>query len=70
MANIITVSRKSEVRINRNARGDGVVKIDSESADLLEKLLNEAGGALTAKELTSSLIKYASNDTIIRIEEV
>lgn len=70
MANIITVSRKSEVRINRNARGDGVVKIDSESADLLEKLLNEAGGALTAKELTSSLIKYASNDTIIRIEEM
>ena len=70
MANIITVSRKSEVRINRNARGDGVVKIDSESADLLEKLLKEAGGVLTAKELTSSLIKYASNDTIIRIEEV
>ena len=35
-----------------------------------EDIQEAAGGALTAKELTSSLIKYASNDTIIRIEEV
>lgn len=68
MPNIITVSRKSEIKINRDARGDGVIKIDCESADLLEELLKKAGGILSVKELASSMIKYASNDTIIRID--
>lgn len=69
MPNIITVSRKNGIKISRNARGDGVIKIDSESADLLEELLKKAGGALSVRELASSMIKYASNDTIIRIED-
>lgn len=69
MPNIITVCRKMEVLISRNAKGDGVIKIDRESADTLERLLREAGGGLSVKELASALIKYAANDTIIKIEE-
>lgn len=69
MPNIITVSRKREVLISRNAKGDGVIKIDRDSADTLERLLREAGGGLSVKELASALIKYAANDTIIKIED-
>ena len=69
MANVITVKKRKKVKINRSARGDGVIKIDTEAADLLEKLLSEADGELAVKELASALIKYAANDTVIRVEE-
>lgn len=69
MANVIKVKKRKKVKINRNARGDGVIKIDDETADLLEKLLAEADGELSVKELASAMIKYAANDTIIRVEE-
>lgn len=68
MPNIITVSRRKEIKINRNTRGDGVIKIDSDSADILERLLCEANADLSVKELASSMIKYAANDTIIKID--
>ena len=41
MPNVIIVRRKRDVKISRNAKGDGVIKIDSYAADLLEKLLRE-----------------------------
>ena len=69
MANIILVKRKRNVRISRNSRGDGVIKIDSDAADLLEKLLRESDGELSVRELASALIRYAANDTIIKIED-
>lgn len=69
MPNIITVRKRREIKINRNAKGDGVVRVDPEAADVLERLLCEAEGDLSVKELASSMIKYAANDTIIRIEE-
>lgn len=69
MANVITVKKRKKIKINRSARGDGVIKIDAEAADLLEKLLGEADGELAVKELASALIKYAANDTVIRVEE-
>lgn len=69
MANIILVKRKRNVRISRNSRGDGVIKIDSDAADLLEKLLRESDGELNVRELASALIRYAANDTIIKIED-
>lgn len=68
MANIILVKRKRNVRISRNSRGDGVIKIDSDAADLLEKFLRESDGELNVRELASALIRYAANDTIIKIE--
>ncbi|PNV62240.1 hypothetical protein C0033_09000 [Clostridium sp. chh4-2] len=68
MPNIITVNRRKEVKINRNARGDGVIKIDSDSADILERFLCEANADLSVKELASSMIKYAADDTIIKVD--
>lgn len=68
MPNIITVSRRKEVKINRNAKGDGVIKIDPDSADILERLLSEANADLSVKELASAMIKYAADDTIIKID--
>ena len=69
MPNVIIVRRKRDVKISRNAKGDGVIKIDSDAADLLEKLLRESDGELSARELASALIRYAANDTIIKIED-
>ena len=67
MPNIIKVKRKKEIKINRSAKGDGVIKVDSEAADVLEKILSESGVELSVKELASSMIKYAANDTIISV---
>lgn len=69
MPNVIKVRKKKEIKINRGAKGDGVIKIDSEAADVLEKLLSESDGELSVKELASSMIKYAANDTIISVED-
>ena len=69
MPNIIKVKKKKEIKINRGAKGDGVIKIDSGAADVLEKLLSESDGELSVKELASSMIKYAANDTIISVED-
>lgn len=68
MPNVIMVRKPKGVKINRDVHGDAVIKINSE-ADTLERLLREARGSLSVKELASSMIKYASNDTIIKIEE-
>lgn len=69
MPNVITVKRRKGVKISRGARGEGIIRIDSEAADLLEGFLQKANGELSVKDLASDMIKYASNDTIIRIEE-
>ena len=69
MPNVITVRKRKEVKITRNVHGDGVIKIDSEAADALEKILCKVDGDLSVKTLASSLIKYAANDTIIKIED-
>lgn len=69
MPNVISIKRRKEVRISRGARGEGIIRIDSEAADVLESLLQKTKGELSVKELASSMIKYASNDTIIRIED-
>ena len=71
MPNVIVVSRKRrEIKISRNAKGEAVIKIDSDSADDPERLLAETADLnLSVKELASSMIKYAAKDTIIKIDE-
>jgi len=69
MPNVISIKRHKEVKISRGARGEGIIRIDSDAADVLESFLQKANGELSVKELASSMIKYASNDTIIRVEE-
>ena len=68
MPNVITVKRKLDTTISRGARGEGSIRIDSEAADLLEQLLSKAGGFICVRDLASSLIKYAANDTIIKLD--
>lgn len=69
MPNIIKVKRRKEIKINRGAKGNGVIKIDCEAADLLEKMLSETDVVFSVKDLASSMIKYAANDTIISVDE-
>lgn len=69
MPNVITVKRVKKIKINRSTRNEGIIRIDAEAADLLEELLTKADGVLTVKDLASELIKYAANDTIIKVEE-
>lgn len=68
MPNVITVKRKLDTKISRGTRGEGIIRIDSEAADLLEQLLSKAGGFICVRDLASSLIKYAANDTIIKLD--
>lgn len=69
MPNVITVKRVKKIKINRSTRNEGIIRIDAEAADLLEEFLTKADGVLTVKDLASELIKYAANDTIIKVEE-
>lgn len=69
MPNVISIKRRKEIKISRGSRGEGVIRIDAGAADILEKFLQEANGELSVKKLASTMIKYASNDTIIRLEE-
>lgn len=69
MSNIIVIKKKKKNRINRNANGDGIVRLDKESTNALDQLLEEADGELSVKDLASALIKYAATNTIIKIEE-
>lgn len=68
MANVIVV-RPVKSKINRGARGEGIIRIDAEATDILENLLMKANGGITVKELASTLVKYAANDTIIKFED-
>lgn len=69
MANVITVKARKKNQIKRGSRGEGVIWINAEATDVLEMLLAKADGILTVKDLASELIKYAANDTIIKVEE-
>lgn len=68
MANVIVV-RPVKSKINRGARGEGIIRIDAEATDILESLLMKTNGGITVKELASTLVKYAANDTIIKFED-
>ena len=69
MANVITVKARKKNQIKRGSRGAGGSRINAEATDVLEMLLAKADGILTVKDLASELIKYAANDTIIKVEE-
>lgn len=67
MPNVIEVKRKRKTSISRSASGDGIVRIDRDSTDIVEEFLEKSEGQVSVKELVSSMIKYAANDTIIKI---
>ena len=49
MPNVIMVRKPKGVKINRDVHGDAVIKINSEAADTLERLLREARGKPVSK---------------------
>lgn len=69
MAHVITVKARKRSQIKRGSRGEGIIRISAEAADVLEDLLTKTDGVLTVKDLASELIKYAANDTIIKVED-
>lgn len=69
MPNVISVKRKRKQVISRSANGDGIIRLNREATDILEGFLEKAEGQVNVKDLASSLILYAANDTIIKIED-
>lgn len=69
MPNVIIIKKRRKRAISRGACGDGVIRIDPEAADILEGFLLKTEGQVSVKELASSLIRYAANDTIIKVED-
>lgn len=65
--NVIQVARQKDVKISRGHGGAAVTRIDSEAADILEKFANETG--LSIQKIASNFIKFAGENTIIRIED-
>lgn len=69
MPNVIIIKKRRKRAISRGACGDGVIRIDPEAADILEGFLLKTEGQVSVKKLASSLIRYAANDTIIKVED-
>ena len=63
----IVIKAKKKKSINRSRCGDGIIRIDSESADLLEGFYNKIGADISIKELASILIKTAIDNAVIRV---
>ena len=66
---VIKAKKKKSVAIARRANGDGVVKIDGEACDNLERVQRELGVDISIRQLASLLINEAVNNAIIRVEE-
>lgn len=66
---VIKAKKKKTVAIARRSNGDGVVKIDGEACDDLERVQRELGIDISIRELASLLIKEACNHAIIKVEE-
>ena len=65
--NMIRVAKCKDVKICRGHGGAAIVRIDSDSADILEKFANETG--LSIQKIASNFIKFAGENTIIRFED-
>lgn len=66
---VIKAKKKKNCTIARRANGDGVVKIDGEACDDLERVQRELSVDISIRELASLLIKEACNHAIIKVEE-
>lgn len=66
---VIKARKKKSSAIARRANGDGVIKIDGEACDDLERVQKELSIDISIRELASLLIKEACNHAIIKVEE-
>lgn len=64
----IVLRTKKKAKIKRaNGRG-GIIRIDEESCQIIEGILNKLQGDMDVKQLASTLIKEAANNLIIKEE--
>lgn len=66
---VIKAKKKKSAAISRRANGDGVIKIDGEACDNLERVQRELGVDISIRQLASLLINEAVNNAIIKVEE-
>lgn len=68
---IIKNQKKKKQYITRdNKHGGGIIRIDEETRDVLEGILDKLNSKISVKELASTLIKAAADNAIIKEEEV
>lgn len=67
---IIKNQKKKKQYITRdNKHGGGIIRIDEETRDVLEGILDKLNSKISVKELASTLIKAAADNAIIKEEE-
>lgn len=67
---VIKNQKKKKQYITRdNKHGGGIIRIDEETCDVLEGILDKLNSKISVKELASTLIKAAADNAIIKEEE-
>jgi len=57
---------KKKPIITRQRHGGGIIRIDSETCDILEEIIRELNVEMHVSVLASTLIKHAANDNVIK----
>lgn len=68
---VIKATKKKKQHITRDYAhgGGGIIRIDEESCDVLEGILDKLDANISVKQLASALIKAAADNAIIKEEE-
>ena len=68
---VIKKQKKKKQYITRDNKhgGGGIIRIDEETCDVLEGILDKFDSKVSVKELASTLIKAAADNAIIKEEE-
>ena len=68
---VIKTPKKKKQYITRDGRhgGGGIIRIDEETCDILERILDELNTQISVKELASTMIKAAADNAVIKEEE-
>lgn len=67
---VIKAKKKKKTYISRDTvKGGGIIRVDDESCDILEGILDRLGTKITVKELASTLIKAAADNAVIKEEQ-
>lgn len=68
---VIKAKKKKKQYITRDSGrgGGGIIRIDEETCDILEGILDKLETKISVKELASTLIKAAADYAVIKEEE-
>ena len=65
---VIKAKKKANLIKRDSKRGGGLIRIDEESCEVLERIANKLKSDISIKELASILIKAAADNAIIKEE--